>query len=87
MAYVSIVAGILALLAYVALLLTWADSSWVFWGAIGASIGAAITGYLSKGKPVGKTGLVLGIVSVVIGVLMILWLTPASVAAASLLSR
>lgn len=78
MSYVSIVLGILALLGYVVIVLIWAGSPLIFWTSVGASVMATVSGYLSKETPIGKTGFILGIIAVSVGLLMIAWLTPIS---------
>jgi hypothetical protein len=73
MAIASIVFGILSLIGFLMFFLGWGGL--IYWIALAFSAIAAVLGYIARDQPLAKIGMLLGIIGVLIGAAMFLWLT------------
>jgi uncharacterized membrane protein YjjB (DUF3815 family) len=76
MAIASVLLGAFSLLGYVIFILNRGSSSAIFFAAVALGLLAAIFGLIAKGQPRAKIGMILGVIDVVIGVVLVLWLLP-----------
>jgi uncharacterized membrane protein HdeD (DUF308 family) len=78
MAIASILLGAISLLGYVIFIINGGSSSPIFFAAVALGLFAAIFGFIAKGKPQAKIGMILGVIDIVIGVILLVWFLPAS---------
>lgn len=74
MAMLSLLLGILSLVGY-AFFFWHSGPATIFWSALVLAVAAATLGFIARAQKLGKRGLILGVVCIVIGIVLALWLT------------
>ena len=71
---ISFIVGVVAIICYLVLFLEWAQPATLFWLTIICSIIALIAGIFARNDRLGRIGMWIGVIDVIIAVFMLGWL-------------